>query len=478
MTKKQRKFKKGAAAYYIVAFSTLILVIIATSFALVMLSEARRSSNDELSQSAYDAALVGVEDAKLAFSNYQRCVASGATAAKLADANAAYSTSSSTGAKTYTVNCPNIMAWVQNKNLDCSTVAKVLGRPISANSNEVDIGGVSVGDGSNTSTNQAYACTTIDVNLSDYRSTLTSTKKRQTMRIQIGNGTYNNATEMRINWYSVRSDNKISSTTTKNFDESSNHKVEFGTLTSGNGVSVPPTLEVQIVQTGGSFSLASFDKVKDNTTNRATVYLVPTTSETYASKNNSGSDIWTNSRTYIGAWTGSKNVVKKSWVAKTNDHSASNKPFLVYCDKNTDKEYYCSATIKLPNAYNRGDDKRRNNKTFMVSVALPYQQPDTDFSLEFFCDGSDTKCGNGSEEVSVSGGTQVNLKNTQVAIDSTGRANDLYRRIETRLEASDTNFGTDFPNYALEVLTANGIKKKMKVKHEQKSGDDPAGFYF
>ena len=64
-----KKFRTGAASFYIVAFSTLILVIIAASFATAIVSEVMRSSNDDLSQSAYDAALAGVEDAKLAFNN-------------------------------------------------------------------------------------------------------------------------------------------------------------------------------------------------------------------------------------------------------------------------------------------------------------------------------------------------------------------------------------------------------------------------
>ena len=68
---KIRKFKKGAASFYIVAISTLILVIIAASFAAVIISELTRTSNDDLAQSAYDAALAGVEDAKLAYYNYQ-----------------------------------------------------------------------------------------------------------------------------------------------------------------------------------------------------------------------------------------------------------------------------------------------------------------------------------------------------------------------------------------------------------------------
>ena len=71
---KKSKFKKGAASFYIVAFSTLIMVILATSFATVVMSETTRTSNDDLSQSAYDSALAGVEDAKVAFFNYQNCI--------------------------------------------------------------------------------------------------------------------------------------------------------------------------------------------------------------------------------------------------------------------------------------------------------------------------------------------------------------------------------------------------------------------
>ena len=70
---KMSKFKNGAASFYIVAISTLILVIIAASFAAVIISEVARSSNDDLAQSAYDSALAGVEDAKLAYYNYQNC---------------------------------------------------------------------------------------------------------------------------------------------------------------------------------------------------------------------------------------------------------------------------------------------------------------------------------------------------------------------------------------------------------------------
>ena len=83
----QMKFKKGAASFYVVAFSTLILLIIAASFTALVIAQITRSSNADLAQSAYDSALAGVEDAKLAFYNYQKCLAQHETEAEGIDNN-------------------------------------------------------------------------------------------------------------------------------------------------------------------------------------------------------------------------------------------------------------------------------------------------------------------------------------------------------------------------------------------------------
>ena len=74
MKRIQQRFKKGVASFYIVAFSTLILVIVSASFATVILSEVTRTANEDLSQSAYDSALAGVEDAKVALLKYHQCL--------------------------------------------------------------------------------------------------------------------------------------------------------------------------------------------------------------------------------------------------------------------------------------------------------------------------------------------------------------------------------------------------------------------
>ena len=74
MLKKQIETKRGAAAIYVVVFTATLLSIIALSFVRLMITELGRTSNYSLSQSAYNSALAGIEDAKIVLLRYQNCV--------------------------------------------------------------------------------------------------------------------------------------------------------------------------------------------------------------------------------------------------------------------------------------------------------------------------------------------------------------------------------------------------------------------
>ena len=58
--------RRGGASIFIVAFTIIILSIIVLGFTRLIISEATKTSNTDLSQSAYDSALAGIEDAKIA----------------------------------------------------------------------------------------------------------------------------------------------------------------------------------------------------------------------------------------------------------------------------------------------------------------------------------------------------------------------------------------------------------------------------
>ena len=421
------KKRKGAASFYIVAFSTLILVVIATSFAMVIMSEMTRTMNDDLAQSAYDSALAGVEDAKVAFANYQRC----------AEANFSGT------------ECQRIKGIMDNP--DCEMVKKMLytdkkyNEPIDG---EQTLGGIeTVAGGKTTTTNQAYTCAKIITNLTDYRSSLgTKTGKYvQTIRAGVADGESNNVSKIRFSWYSIKKDNPVAWNSVDN-----NGKGIFKTTSE---ISNPPTIEMQIVQTAESFNLSQFDEAKINgdssQTNRATLYLTP--------------------RPANGTTT-----ISREKVAKTNDHSIMKEPFEVNCNENG--EFYCSVDIELPMAIGGNTDAARANDTFLISVSIPYRDPDTDFELTLMCDNG-VNCG-GKRASEINGGSDdvIAIKNTQVAIEATGRANDLVRRVETRLETSDTSFGmgTQSPYYALEILGGGTVTKDMTVTYENHSGP----FYF
>ena len=66
------------------------------------------------------------------------------------------------------------------------------------------------------------------------------------------------------------------------------------------------------------------------------------------------------------------------------------------------------------------------------------------------------------DDVTSTESTAVSISNTQVSIDSTGRANDLYRRVDVRLDAADN--ASPYPMYAIQLLGSGDsslIKKNL-----------------
>ena len=158
---RNKKFRKGAASFYIVAFSTLILMIVAASFAAVIISEVTRTSNDDLSQSAYDSALAGVEDAKLAYYSYENCRGENGAFPAAAEPN-----------DDEIITCAELVWYMENP--DCNMVGNMLGRT----------GGVVAVEEVNTGSNnmqQYYTCVEVRDSLKDYRGTLSASNMIKVM---------------------------------------------------------------------------------------------------------------------------------------------------------------------------------------------------------------------------------------------------------------------------------------------------------
>lgn len=431
------KNKSGAAAFYIVAISTLILTIIAVGFAAVIISEVTRSSNDDLSQSAFDSALAGVEDAKLAFYNYQNCLDQGTTS------------SSSLNNTTNSITCQDIVYWMEHStgnaenNKQCDMVAHILGRigkNESGDDNESGVSGVIVEESSTSGNNmaQAYTCTYIRTSLSDYRGTLSSENTSRVVKVKLDGVSADRIEKVKISWYA---NDGLTDLKFNNFHSSSNadeRGVVFRSLSSVPAAT-PPTISVQLVQTAPTFSLEQFEQIGADATNRATLVLVPTDDADAAGASRADN--------YVGVYNEGNNQISADQVVKSNDKTVKNLPYAVYCNPDAGTEFVCSTYVVLPRPI--GDT--RSDDTFMFVVSVPYGQPDTDFALEFYCGGE--SCGTAvanQEEDEVLPPTQARLKGVQIAIDSTGRANDLFRRVETRMDSTDANF--PYPLYALQLL--------------------------
>lgn len=448
------KFKSGAASFYVVAFSTLILMVIAASFATAIIAELTRSSNDDLAQSAYDSAMAGVEDAKLAFANYRTCLTvPGVKGDKLNNSDA-------------DIGCDDIVYWVSHPDGDgdvydgCNMVAHVLGRIGKRDEeNDVDLSsGVSVNEGDpDSDMDQAYTCTKIKTRTNDYRATITPLNPYKIVKVSFADDVRaNDIHSVKLSWHSATKDNSLDNYA--NEPEAFQAQARFISAIPTKALPTPATLAVQLLQSStsdGNLKIltekSTFSQVESGKTDRATVYLVPTHNSDLARRSNDLNETAL-SRGIFNA--DSKNVVNATDFASTNDH-AKDYPLITYCSTDAGEEFACSVIMKLPNLIN---GENRSENSFMFIINMPYEGPDTDFALEFY-----------KEENPTSSSKPVELDNTQVVIDSTGRANDLYSRVEVRLEPEIDNF--EYPFYAVQ---ANDVQKALIVTSEH---GDYSGYY-
>lgn len=74
--------QKGAVSIFVVVFSALFVTIITVSFVGLMIRGQQQAINADLSNSAYDAALAGVEDAKRVLLKYRQCLKTNSNSAE------------------------------------------------------------------------------------------------------------------------------------------------------------------------------------------------------------------------------------------------------------------------------------------------------------------------------------------------------------------------------------------------------------
>ena len=396
MTRKNQT-KKGAVSLYVVVFFAVIVGVITLGFVRIVISNSIAAVNADLYLSAYDSALAGVEDAKIALLKYHDCLSQGEVAGSAASAEGS---------------CPRIIYEMQNgiNNKTCDVVQRVLGRD-QESEKEVVIQETQTKEalGNSYELSQAYTCVKITEENNDYKTTLSKADDVRIIPLRTDN--LNNVQSIQISWFSQQ--NRRGNVATAQYMGSN-------TLAVNNDRYAPPVITVDIYQTDNyngapNFSIGELSANNDNSSGTDHAMLV------FRPQNGSGTN-------YVNA-------------SSVLDHSDKhdNSPINVNC--NIGSDYACSATVEFPPTF-RGTG--RAEATSFLRLTLPYQAPDTDVSISLCKNSNCTE--------------STNFVGVQASIDSTGRANDLYRRIESRIELVDLYY--PYPEYTVYLNGSGNVLSK------------------
>ena len=422
--------RRGMASLYLVAFTTLLMGIVSISFVEVMLNESRESVNSDLSQSAFDSALAGIEDAKNAIVLYNSCL-------NMDDGSSpANAPTKSDGSKMTCRMVRDAMLNGMQKN-SCDTALNVLGKENTTGATDISVdGGENLG--------QAYTCVTITNDASDYRSTLNDGNRSRVIPVdsqdELGNADAR-IVAVELEWYSNTTfEDYLSSEYMYNLSDGISLwnegvipflKKDTTVGAQGKEVTVP-ILAFEVFQTDNTFTMAQLDlnNEANNGTDHAMIVLYP------ENKEEDVHGTFVSARDLLDA----SNKSNQAALTVSNDKNSSIVPKLVSCGYKDGSR--CRATIQLPATYSGNStaytgSPGRSKSTFLLRVSSPYGGAGTDFSIKLCTEISGESCSK-----------RAQFDGVQYIVDSTGRANTLYRRITARIE---TTLSPIFPEYAVQV---------------------------
>lgn len=420
---------------FIVMFTVIILSIITLGFTRVVVSEALKTSNTDLSQSAYDSALAGIEDAKTALLKYHACLDRGY------------------GPKSNGYECEKIIYNMQHgiATEDCSTVEKVLGRSRDKSNNAVIIQETQDSDdpGNNANMLQAYTCVTIQEELEDYRTTLDSESRLRI--IPIRSSDLNSIKKIQLSWYSLSNAQRLGKYGYQNYCNNNSQYVFPSRSGCNDNPRTPPVITARLIQSDEEFNLSEFSASNSNNVNNPTITGTNTGQLTFIPKNST-----TNTTVFAGnesLWPQTAN--KASSISSKDDMTSNKNDDIKLVNCKVGNNWSCVVEIDLPKTFNLKDTRSLANTYLLVS--LPYGEPDTDISVKAY-DSSNSP---------------VSFTGVQARVDSTGRANDLFRRVETRIELIDTYFS--YPEFEI-TMTGNDskIQKSFYVTYNCWKSDTPS----
>lgn len=361
--------QSGAVSLFAVIFGAMLLTIVTIGFMRLMIMDQRQSSNNDLSQSAYDAALAGVEDAK-------RVVRAAQTG--------------------------NIQAvGVLNGPINCNMVAAsgVVGGSISGDTI------IQTGTGAGKRFDQAYTCVKITMKSQDF--IYKSIEDKSQLIPLRATSSFN---KISIEWYRRDDESNLGSANAVNTEISTTGELPARNSWHSN---TPQLMRAQLINPGPTFNLSTLD------TTGVTSFLRP---------NVLRSDVAGQDGTAVSGKTSDR-------PRATDGNEHNNGTNIVSCSKTFkfSGEYSCKAVIDV-------DEIAAGSETAFLRLTSIYKGGSVKVSLQ------------------KTDGTIVNFDGVQPIVDSTGRASNLFRRVEARLQIGD-DFA--YPDNAIELK--NSLCKDFSV---------------
>lgn len=246
---------------------------------------------------------------------------------------------------------------------------------------------------------QAYTCVKLKLNTNDY---IGSAAVHETRMIPlVGTSSF---TKIKLEWFSIDDMQSVQNRGQVDVPTGTRKPLPSGGRTSDWPANRPSVLRAQLMQFGETFRLTDFDSASSDESNASTLLLYPS-----ATGLESGETSF--SRDTRGA-----------------SRSSSTAPFGIWCNPTMPAGgYACSATINLPNPVGGDED----NRTAYLRLVPFYNS--THFRVTLLDNSS----------------TIVQFKAVQPEIDSTGRANNVFKRVASRVDLYGDGFG--YPNAAVDL---------------------------
>jgi len=365
--------QKGAVSLFVVVFTALLITVVTVSFVRIMIHDQQQATVTDLSQSAYDSALAGVEDAKRALLRYQ----------DICDTNGSDDAS-----------C--IAAETKIDSSTCNDSVSTL--------NDIDSSGSEIKietNGSN-ALDQAYTCVKVNLDTEDY---LGSLSKDESSFIPLKSTDSFNTVQ--IEWFNS---DDISSSLNSVVDLQPTTSTSWPLLAQSSWApNRPSIIRAQMMQfSSNGFKLSDFDDTNSSSESNAnTLFLYP-----------SGT-------TGVHNPIAVSNPDEREFVGRDLRKTPTGAPLPISCTGSLlTGGYACTARLKLPNPINGGD------RSAYLRLAALYNK--TNYRISLLNDS-----------------VPVLFNAVQPEVDSTGRTNDLFRRVQTRVEMADVNF--PYPESAIEL---------------------------